>query len=58
MDLHGYIEVIYELCVPHFYRDLGNILIINQLNILHGEVNSESEEFDKCHHGSCGEHQS
>ena len=23
-DMHGYTEVIYELCVPHFYHSICN----------------------------------
>ena len=34
MDLHGYMEVIYELCVTHFNHDICNILIINQFKLI------------------------
>ena len=36
--MHDHMEVIYELCVPHFYHAFRNLLIINAFNILHREV--------------------
>ena len=38
-DLHGVVEVFHELCVPHFYHGIPNSLIINELHILHREIN-------------------
>ena len=37
-DLHGVVEVFHELCVPHFYHGIPNSLIINELHILHREM--------------------
>lgn len=36
--MHDHMEVIYELCVPHFYHAFRNLLIINAFNILHRQV--------------------
>ena len=36
--MHDHMEVIYELCVPHFYHAFRNLLIINAFNIPHRQV--------------------
>ena len=45
-DLHGYTEVLYGLCGPHFYHALCNLLIVNELNILHREVKNRIYSVD------------